>query len=168
MHNIGDTVVYGLSGVMRIVYVTDEKIGGSLRKYYVLASDGSGISARTFVPVDNEALVSQMRPLLTKEEIYDILHNIERYPEPEWIEDSRARHESFKAIMESGDRGRIIAMIRSIYKTGLRRNEEGKKNYLSDESLMNKAERILYREFSIVLEIPEENVHALIANESGF
>ena len=166
MHNIGDIIVYGSSGVMRIVDIRDEVIGGDVRKYYVLCSNVTSLNSQTFVPVDNERLVSQMRPLLTKREVLDILHNIESYPEPKWIPENRARTENFKTILESGDRGRILAMIRSIYKTGLRRVEEGKKNYLSDENIMNKAEKILYAEFSIALGIPEEEVPEFVARET--
>ena len=167
MYNIGDTVVYGSSGVMTVVDICDESFSGQTRRYYVLAGGASNLASKTFVPLDSERLVAQMRPLVTKDEIFDILHNMDRYPEPEWVPDNRARQEVFKSIMESGDRGRIIAMIRSIHKTGIRRSEEGKKNYLSDENLMNKAQRILYAELAIVLGIPEGEVGDFIERECG-
>lgn len=167
MHSIGDVVVYGSSGVMRVVDISEESFAGQTHRYYVLCGGASNLNSKTFVPLDNEKLVAQMRPLVTKEEILDILHNMDRYPEPEWIPDTRARQEMFKSIIESGDRGRIIAMIRSIQRTGLRRNAEGKKNYLSDENLMNKAQRILYTELSIVLGISEDEVVDFIERECG-
>lgn len=166
MNNIGDTVVYGSSGVMSIVDITDEVVLGTRRRYYVLCADAGGTMARTFVPLDNEKLTSQMLPLLSKEEALGIIRGMKTYPELTWIEESRARHEHFKSIMESGDRAKILAMIRSIKDAGLRRLEQGKKNYLSDEGLMAKAEKILYRELSIVLGIPEEDIPAFIEEES--
>ena len=38
--------------------------------------------------------------------------------------------------------------INSIYNTGKKRTEEGKRNYLSDENAMRKAEKLIYSEFS--------------------
>ena len=54
----------------------------------------------------------------------------------EWIEDNRARSESYKKILSSSDRALMIAMIETVYRTGLRREEEGKKNYIADENIM--------------------------------
>ena len=83
-------------------------------------------------------------------------------PPLEWIADNRKRAESFKLIIESGDRMRMLLMIYSVRKTGERRNEEGKKNYLADENAMHKAEKLLVTEFSIVLGISEEDAAELI------
>ncbi len=165
MLGVGDNVVYGANGVMTVVDIREETVADVKRRYYVLRAAGTNSDSLTFVPVDNEALVAMMRPLLTREEILSILHTQESEPELEWVRDNRQRAERFKKIIDSGDRARIIAMIRSIYKTGLRRGEEGKKNYLSDETAMRRAERLIASEFSIVLGIPEEKVPEFIENE---
>lgn len=165
MYQVGDTVVYGASGVMRIVDIRDESFAGATRTYYVLSGAASNLNSHTFVPIDNEQLTALMRPLTSRAEIDRIIKNPDDYPEPEWVPETRARGERYKAILESGDRGAIIAMIRAIRKTGKRRIEEGKKNYLSDENVMNKALKILGTEFSIVLDIPEPDAIALIYAE---
>lgn len=167
MHGIGENIVYGSSGVMTIIDIREEVVLGEVKKYYVLKASGAHSDSLTFVPVDNERLVSMMRPLLTKGEILDILHSANDAPECEWVKDNRVRSERFKNILDSGDRARMISMIRSIYKTGQRRVEEGKKNYLSDENAMRKAEKLINSEFAIVLGIPEEQVPAFIAAECG-
>ena len=165
MHSIGDKVVYGANGVMSIVDIREECVADIVKKYYVLRANGAHSDSLTFVPVDNEKLVRAMRPLLTKDEILELLHSVNVDEECEWVRDNRARSERFKNIMNSGDRAQIISMIHSIYKTGLRRGEEGKKNFLVDENAMHKAEKILYSEFSIVLGIPEDEVPAFIERE---
>lgn len=165
MRSIGEKVVYGSYGVMEIVDIREEKVMDLLRKYYVLEPVGRGSDSQTFIPVDNESLVSQMHPLLTKNEIIEILGAAGNMPPLKWIADNRQRSEQFKAIIESGDRAAMLTMIGSIHKTGERRNEEGKKNYLADENAMHKAEKILNTEFSIVLGIPEEDVPKFIRSE---
>jgi CarD family transcriptional regulator len=165
MHKIGENVVYGASGVMTVVDIREETVGDNNRSYYVLAPYGSHAPSYTFVPLDNEALVAQMLPLLTKDEIYEILHSYGGCESIEWINENRARSEYFKTIVESGDRARIMAMIDAIMRSGKRRNDEGKKNYLSDENIMRKAEKIVHLEFSLVLGIPEEEIGAFIERE---
>ena len=163
MHKIGERVIYGANGVMQIVDIREEMIADTKKTYYVLVSPNSSADAHTFVPVDNERLVSSMRPLLTKEEAMDMIHRIKSIPEAEWQSDNRSRSESFRAIIESGDREGMIAVIKAVYENGLKRQEEGKKNFLADESLMKKAERVLYSELALVLEIPEDEVSDFIS-----
>ena len=165
MHKIGEYVVYGGNGVMSVVDIREEQFSDSLRSYYVLREVGSNFESLTYVPADNEKLVSQMRPLLTKDEIFEVLRSVNDAPDCEWAKDSRARTEIFRKIMESGDRLKIMAMIRTIHKAGLVREAEGKKNFISDENAMNKARKILFSEFSLVLGIPEEEVLEFIMNE---
>ena len=165
MHKIGENVVYGGNGVMTVVDIREERFGDTMRSYYVLREVGSRSESLTFVPTDNEKLVSQMRALLTRDEIIEVLRSSKNAPDCEWAKDSRSRTERFRQIMESGDRAKIISMIRTIYNAGIRREDEGKKNFLSDENAMRKAEKLLYSEFSLVLGIPEEEVPAFIKAE---
>lgn len=165
MHKIGDKIMYGAGGVMTIVDIREESIGDVCRSYYILRPTLARAESFTYVPVDNENLVSFMRPLLTKEEILDLLHSAKDLPPIDWVNENRARQEYFKKIMESGDRARIIAMIRAIEENGLRREAEGKKNFLSDENARAKAEKLLYSEFSVVLGIPEEEAKNFFERE---
>ena len=162
MYTVGDKVIYGALGVMQITDITEQSVGDVMRKYYVMKEYSSPSSSLTYVPLDNEILVSQMKPLLTKDEIVDVVRTAKTSAELEWIEDNRARSESYKKILSSSDRVNMLRMIDLVYKTGIRREEEGKKNYIADENSMRKAEKIIATEFSLVLGIPESDVHAYI------
>lgn len=164
MYNIGDYVVYGASGVMSVIDIRDEVIADTSRKYYILKSPADNTGSLTFVPCDNEKLVEAMRPLLSPEEIKALVLRADEIPLLDWVEDNRARSEQFKRIIESGDRVRLISLIKSVCKTGERRLAEGKKNFLADESAMHKAEHILYSEISVVFGVTEDSVPELIAN----
>ncbi len=167
MHKIGDKVVYSSYGVMEIVDIREESVLNSLQRYYILETPGSRALSQTFIPVDNEKLTSKMRPLLSEERVLEIIHSIDSIPEAEWISDNRARSESFKSVVESGDHVKMIAMIKLVSKTGRRREEEGKKNYLADENAMQKAQKLLYSEFSTVLGIPESEIAEFIEKEKS-
>lgn len=164
MHKIGERVVYGSFGVMEIVDVREEKVLDFIRKYYVLEPISGGNGSQTFVPVENEKLVANMRPLLTKEEVLEFIRSMDSLPMAEWIQDNRARSERFKATIESGDRAGMISMIKLVKATGVRRAAEGKKNYLADENAMHKAEKLLFSEIAAVMGISEEDVIDFIKN----
>lgn len=163
MHAIGEKIIYGANGVMEIVDVREEIIGDVARKYYVLRDLNSTSASQIFVPVDNEKLVSSMRPLLTRDEAMDMISRIKNIPEAEWKADNRIRSEKFRQVIESGDREGMISVIKAVYENGIKRQEEGKKNFLADENIMRKAEKVIYSELSTVLEIPEGEVASLIA-----
>lgn len=165
MHKIGDMIVYAANGVMTIVDIREESVGDVSRNYYVLRPTLAKSESLTFVPVDNERLVAAMRPLLTKDEIISLLHSVNGLPPIEWVNETRARQEYFKKIMESGDRGRMISMISAITENGIRREAVGKKNFLSDENAKQRALKLLYSEFSVVLGIPEEDVPSFVERE---
>ena len=164
MYGIGDKVVYGALGVMEIIDITNQTVGDVTRAYYVMKEYASNSPSLTYVPTDNEALTSQMKPLLTMDEIIAVVKAAKNSPPLEWIEDNRARSEAYKKILATADRVKILCMIDSVYKTGIRREEEGKKNYIADENSMKKAEKLINTEFSLVLGISESEVPEFIKN----
>ncbi|MBQ2793403.1 MAG: hypothetical protein IKL79_01620 [Clostridia bacterium] len=162
MFSIGEKVVYGAYGVMKIVDVRDIEIGDCMRKYYVLCEAGAVAFSETLIPVDNQTLVAGMRRLLSPDGMLAAIKAAKAVTDLPWVEDNRARAEHFKSVMTSGDRTAILVMIRSIVAAGVRRAAEGKKNFLADENAMKKAEKILYSEISAVMEIPTADVPAFI------
>ena len=160
MHKVGEKIMYGANGLMEIVDVRTETIADEPRKYYVLQELNSRSASQTFVPVDNKKLVASMRPLLTKSEIEQLLAKAKenKLSDLEWHQDNRLRSEQFRKIIESGDREGILSLIRTVYENGVKRQREGKENYLTDENLMRKAERLISQEFSEVLGISEDDV----------
>lgn len=162
MYGVGDKVVYGAFGVMEIVDVTEHDIGDVKRKYYVMKEFSSPSNSLTYVPFDNDMLTQQMKPLLTKEEILEVVRASKCAPPLEWIEDNRARSEFYKKLLSTSDRFKLLCMIDTVRKTGVRREAEGKKNYIADENSMHRAEKLIATEFALVLGIPESEVKAFI------
>ena len=162
MYGIGDKVVYGAFGVMEIVDVTEETLGDVKKKYYVMKEFFSPSNSLTYVPLENEMLTSQMKPLLTKDEVIAVIKESKVAPPLEWIDDNRARSEFYKKLLSTSDRLKLLLMIDAVYKTGVRREAEGKKNYIADENSMHRAEKLIATEFALVLGIPENEVKAFI------
>ena len=162
MYEIGDKVLYSTLGVMEIVDIADQTIGDVTKKYYVLKEYASLSSSLTYIPADNEQLIAGIKPLLTKDEVIDVIKAAKMAPPLEWIEDNRARSEYYKKILASLDRVKIRVMISTVIETGKRREAEGKKNYIADETSMKKGEKLITTEFSLVIGIPESEVKDFI------
>ena len=56
-------------------------------------------------------------------------------------------------------------MAKAIYRKRAENAEMGKKLYLADEGAFKRAEKMLYDELSLVLEIPSEDVSSFIERE---
>ena len=59
LHNIGEIVVYRKQGVYEITSIKEQDIGSETKDYYVLSSVYDK-NASVYVPVDSEALTSQI------------------------------------------------------------------------------------------------------------
>ena len=93
MYAIGEKVIYGALGVMEITDISEQKIGDVCKTYYVLKEYASTSTSLTYVPLDNELLLSQMHPLLTEGEIREVVKAAKCGEPLEWVEDNRARAE---------------------------------------------------------------------------
>lgn len=162
MFNIGDNILYGTSGIMTVVDLRQERLTDEEKTYYVLSEYGGRSTSLTYAPLDNEKIISSMHPLLTREEVADAISSAREMPDPSWNPDSRARAESYRAVMRSADRAAIFVMIRTVHNTGLRRAAIGKKNFQTDENIMHKAEAIIALELSIVLGITVNEAREMI------
>lgn len=165
MFKIGDNIIYGVGGVMTIVDIRRERITEEEKTYYLLSDYGKSGTSVTYVPTDNEKLISSMHHLLSAKEVKAAISRATELPDLEWIQDNRQRAEAYRAILRSMDRLSILVMIRTIHNTGLRRAAIGKKNFLADEGVMQKAERILGEEFSIALGVSEDEVRNILNKE---
>ncbi len=158
MYKVGDLVVYGANGLMKIVDIREENVLNTVREYYVLGDISSSSSSQVFVPTDNKKLTASMRPILTRAEVMDLISRLRDLPRAEWHSDNRVRSEDFRRIIESGDREGMLSIIKAVYENGIKRSEIGKKNYLTDESFMRKAQKLIEFEFATVLGIDEKDV----------
>lgn len=161
-YSIGDKILYGAVGIMEVVDIRDENIADEPKSYYVLKEVNTASDSKTFVPTDNERLVSLMHPLLSKSEIVKILEKGKSIPQIEWESNNRIRSERYRALMESGDRLGIISMIKSIEEMGKERATQGKKNYIADDTAMRRAIKLLNLEISIVMNISVDEAQLFV------
>lgn len=163
MFQINDTVLYGIQGAYKITGITTKKICGKTSQYYVLTPIDSS-TCITYIPVGNEAVEKKMRPLLSADEIYKLIHSMPDTDEL-WITDDNQRKEKYKQILANGDRKELIQMIKALYIHKKEQRAKGRKLHIADEHFLKDAEKMLYNEFSVVLNIAQDEVLPFIKKE---
>lgn len=163
MYQIDDVVVYGLHGVCRITEIAEKEFAGEAHLYYTMHPVFDNRST-FFVPVDNEKSQKKIRTLLSSEEIRELIHTM---PQQKAIKvtDEKHRKDTYKIIIESGDRQQIMRLVKTLYERRKAQEKAGKKQHLVDERFMKEAETVLYDEFAFVLHIERDSVVDYIRKE---
>ena len=153
MFDIGSYVSYRAEGVCVISDIREERFGalGGLAKYYILSPVGDEKST-VFVPMDNEGLVSMMRPLLSAQEIMATVEEL-RDERMEWIEESRVRNVRFREIFAEGDRRKLIVLLNTVVEHSEMLRSIGKKVGSTDENAQYRAQTMLFEEFSMTTDL---------------
>ena len=160
MFALGDLLIYGVHGVCKIIELQVQTVSRKKVEYFVLEpilQPGS----KFFVPSQNEAALAKLRPILAKEQIEGIIASCLEYVNC-WIDDENRRKLYYKELLTTCDRVALINMLRALRIHKTQQAECGKKFHISDANFMHDAEKIIYSEFSLVLEIPYEEVESYI------
>ena len=156
MYKANDIVTYSTHGVCRIISVETCDFSGKPAEYYVLRPEND--SRNTFyVPTDNKNLTSQMHRVLSRGELDEL---IKAMPDEKfiWIEDDNLRKSEYEKILRSGNRQKLIQLIKTLYIHRKEKMSENRKLRSADEHFLKDAETALYEEFAYVLNIPKEQV----------
>ena len=165
MYSINDTVLYGANGVCRVSDICQKEFSGTAKDYYILRPI-SNEALTIFVPVNNKLLTDKIKRILSQKEICELISSFSNEP-ISWIEDDMERKEHYRSVLLSGNRRETLKMIRELYIHKQEQQSKGKKMHLSDEQFLKEAEKLLYSEFSLVLNIKEDEVPSFIAERIG-
>ncbi|HHT27907.1 MAG TPA: transcriptional regulator [Firmicutes bacterium] len=157
---INDYVMYGATGACRItdIEVGDEGLGEST--YYVLHpvfDDNLTIK----IPARSRHL---MRPIFSKEEVMQLIESLPEQ-EPYEMADERQQSQALKAAVKSGKNEELVRVIKTLYLEKQAKAEVNKTLNRAQEEIMSVAEKRLYEEFALALEITPEDVSAYIKNK---
>lgn len=160
MFKVKDVVVYGSQGVCEIIGIEDQKVGGEVKKFFVLKpKDDKG--ATCYVPTWNEKAWGKMRRVMTPNEINSMIDSMPD-KKPNWIDNENERKETYRQILASGDQAAIISMLQALFLHQKERQAEGKRLHLSDERFMKDAEQLLHHEWQYVLNLDKDSLMAYI------
>ena len=145
---------------MQVADITHIDIAGADKNqlYYILVpvhSEGSKI----FYPVNSNRIV--MRAILSREEVEQIVRGVDEI-EPMWIENERQREIRYKEAISSCDCKQLISVIKALYERNKERMAHGKRITFVDDRYLKEAKKTLFDEFSIALNISQEDVEDYI------
>lgn len=162
---IGSIVIYGTNGVCRVEDLRTEAFGGAEKSYLVLHSLSEKNGTVIYLPTDNEALLASLQPLMSAEELSSLAHSIDPADDTVWPKDARVRNKFCKEMLASGDRAKLILLVKSLYRDAKRESLTGKKTSSAAEALRLRAEGMLYEEFSLVFDMKEEELLPFLFGE---
>ena len=151
MVQAGDLVVYGMHGVCRVVEEEKRVIDRKTVTYLVLEPVGQ-TGSRYLVPTHNASAMAKIRPMLTKQTLEGLITGEEAKADA-WIPDEGQRKQVYRELIGSGDRVRLLQMVRTLYRHKKAQTAAGKKVHLCDDNFLRDAEKLLASEISVVLEM---------------
>lgn len=163
MFQAGDLVVYGTTGVCRVESIDQPNMTGADRhkKYYRLKpfyQDGV-----IYTPVDNTKV--SIRPVISREDaenLIDLIPGIraEAYRAPTL----QALAQHYQTAFQSHSCQDLVELIMSIYTKQQETTSQNRRLGMVDERFLKQAERLLYGELAVALEIPFDEVQPYISN----
>lgn len=159
MLQINDYLIYGTTDVCQVVDIRKERFGGTEDKEYYVLKPVYADKNTIYAPVDNGKM--KMRRILTIDEVRELINTI---PDEEgvWIDNDRLRKEKFNEILKNDDRKDLANLIKTLRGKRREQMENGRKFCITDDNIMKAAEKLLYNEFALVLEIEPEEVASYI------
>lgn len=155
MYQTGDFIMYGNTGVCRIEEIGKHTaISNDDTLYYKLSPvyDTEVI----YTPVDTKAF---MRPVMSREQAEEL---IDRIPEiPETIGDNRdvkMLNERYRACLRTHKNDDLVRLIKSVYRKNKRSMKTGRHMGQTDQQYMKRAEKMLYGELSIALDMEFDQI----------
>lgn len=150
MYEIGKQVLYGIHGVCVVKDQEQRKVDRKLVTYLVLEPVGQE-GSQFLVPTHNQTAMSKLIPILTRQELEELL-NAPEGKQDGWISDENQRKQLYRELIGSGNRMKLVQMVRTLYRHKRTLAEKGKRCHLCDDNFLRDAERLLINEAAIVLE----------------
>ena len=155
MFKVDDYIMYGRTGVCKVIDITNERfINGEERKYYVLSGIHNNNNTIIKIPLDNTKI--PMRKIISKGDVTSLINDMSNM-EALWIDDEKKRSNKFKTMLKSGKCEDLIELISN-------------KRYLiklnkADKEIIKEAERLVSEEFAIILNISPKEVNSYISSK---
>jgi len=162
MYQIGDQVVYGVHGVCRVVDQEERVIDRKRVTYLALEPVGQD-GSRYLVPTHNAAAMSKVKQMLSKEDLTALMDS-EEVRSDGWIRDENQRKQTYRELISSGDRVKLMQMVRTLYRHKAAQAAAGRKVHMCDDNFLRDAEKLLTGEVAIVMGIDADQAKQFIRN----
>ena len=151
MFQVGDQVVYGIHGVCRVMEQEERVIDRKRVTYLALEPVGQD-GSRYLVPTHNAAAMAKLQQMLSKEDMEALIRSEEVHADG-WIPDENLRKQTYRELVSSGDRTKVMRMVHALYRHKDAQTAAGRKCHICDENFLRDAEKLLASEISVVMGI---------------
>ena len=155
MYNIGDYIIY-LKDVCKILDIKEKYMNNT--DYYIL-SPINDESLKLNIPINNKSI----RNLISKEEVNNIINNILNIEILEY--DDKTIEFEYKKLLTNGTHEDLIKIIKTSYLRNKKRIDNKKKISDKDKNYFELAEKYLYTEFSIVLDMSFDDTREYVIDK---
>ena len=168
MFQAGDLLVYGTTGVCRVLSIDrrQERVGSTRqeRLYYQLKPIYQG--GLIYTPVDNDKV--SMRPIISRQEAEDLISEIPTlHPAACRASTTQALTQHYQTSLRRHSCRSLMELTMGIYQKRRRAEAQNRRLGMVDQRFMKQAEQLLYGELSAALDIPYEEVQPYIAGHAG-
>jgi len=160
MYQIGEQVVYGVHGVCSVVD-REERVVDRKRVVYLALEPVGQEGTRYLVPTHNAVAMGKVRPMLSREELTALMES-EEVRSGSWIRDENLRKQTYRELIGSGDRVRLMQMVRTLYRHRDSQTAAGRKVHMCDDNFLRDAEKLLTGEVAIVMGVDLEQAKQFI------
>lgn len=158
MYKINDYVIYK-KDVCKIKDIKNNKMNG--KDYYILVPIDDE-SLKINVPIDNE--IGLLKNIISKQEAEDLINNILNIDIIENIQE-RDIEKTYKELLYNGNHIDLIKIIKTSYLRNDNRIKNNKKLSEKDTNYFNLAEKYLYNELSLSLDMSFDETKNYIINK---
>ena len=160
MFQIGERVVYGFHGVCTVAEM-EERVIDRKKAVFMVLEPQEKHGARFYIPTHNAAAMAKVKQMLRAEELESLFRS-DTVRNGEWIPEEKRRKMLYRELISSGDREKLMQMVRLVYIYKDQQAKEGKRIHLCDDSFIRDAERLLVGEVSMVLQMDENTARQYI------
>lgn len=158
MYKINDYVVYK-RGVCKVI---DIKINHLSNKDYYVLCPIEDETLKIEVPTENR--LGSIRTIISKEEVDEVINKIAEIPPLDSINE-RLLEQEYRSLLNQDGYEPLIKIIKTTYLRNEERAKNKKKIGEKDNAYFEKAERMLYSEFSIALNMSYEETKEYVINK---
>ncbi len=159
---IDDLVTYRRVGICKITDITLQNFARQGKNEYYVLSSVYDQNTKVFVPVESE-LENEIKPMLDSCEINKIIEQ-SRSVDDLWVDDCKARAALFEGIVNSGDKVKMLWLIKRVSEHKAQMEEARKKVKATDTRYLAICESIIASDFAYSLGLAKNQVMDYIKN----
>lgn len=163
MYELNQILVYGNSGVCRLVDIRTETFTDTPALYYILSPVFSSQST-LYVPIENPKLSSKLRPVMMKETLHEMVLTAKN-SSASWESDDRIRAENFNKVVSNGMSSELLTIFKSLILHKHELKSGVKKLHNADERTLALCEKIVGEEFAYAFGVEVDDALSHIQNE---